>query len=29
VAKNIVLYLGVNRDDKPSDKGNQFANVDA
>lgn len=29
VAKNIVLYLGVNREDKPEDKGNQFANIDA
>ncbi|WP_226782561.1 protein translocase subunit SecF [Oceaniglobus trochenteri] len=29
VAKNVVLYLGVNREDKPTDKGNQFANIDA
>jgi len=29
VAKNIVLFLGVNREDKPTDKGNQFAGIDA
>ncbi len=29
VAKNIVLFLGVNREEKPDDKGNQFANIDA
>ncbi|MDJ0992828.1 MAG: protein translocase subunit SecF [Dinoroseobacter sp.] len=29
VAKNVVLLLGVNREPKDLDKGNQFANVDA
>ncbi|WP_108483250.1 protein translocase subunit SecF [Oceaniglobus ichthyenteri] len=29
VAKNVVLMLGVNRDDKPADKGNQFADIEA
>lgn len=29
VAKNVVLFLGVNRDGKRVDKGNQFANIDA
>jgi len=29
VAKNVVLLLGVNREPKDRDKGNQFANIDA
>jgi preprotein translocase subunit SecF len=29
VAKNIVLFIGLDREDTPDDKGNQFANVDA
>jgi preprotein translocase subunit SecF len=29
VAKNVVLMLGVNREPKDTDKGNQFANIDA
>lgn len=29
VAKNVVLMLGVNREPKDLDKGNQFANIDA
>jgi len=29
VAKNIVLFLGVNREEKREDKGNQFADIDA
>ena len=29
VAKNVVLMLGVNREEKPTDKGNQFADIDA
>ncbi|WP_099827629.1 protein translocase subunit SecF [Oceaniglobus indicus] len=29
VAKNVVLFIGLNREDKPTDKGNQFAGIDA
>ncbi|WP_102110027.1 protein translocase subunit SecF [Oceaniglobus roseus] len=29
VAKNIVLFIGLDREEKPTDKGNQFANIDA
>jgi preprotein translocase subunit SecF len=29
VAKNIVLFLGVDRGDKPKKDANEFANVDA